>query len=486
MFRKGLAFLLAIILLMSITACGDSDEGKDEAKDNTKITGEGRPVTTRLPQGNQPTVPNPSSSNNSTSNNSSVELPQEKINEAMFIAGTPDGYAVVGYNPNDDGPMVGYDDTYYCVNGRGEIQGQIDIDSSYVRPYAKPSPTGYVLVDTDDGLAVVDRTGKLMFSEASLGVTGFTKPKKESTLWYEYVVPSMQDDYLMAYKVEETYDSVTYSVGVVNMQGEWVVPLSADHPIVKETDCWNEGGLEQLVYYAGSGVFTYCTRAGYLSIYNVKTNKSTQIEMKTAEIFLTDEYKQFRFVDGRMVWRDVYMQATYYRSIDADGNYVQFLTADGSGSTVQHSKTYMINESYFWIGEELWDRSTLTKVAKKDYNLYYETEYVGGYKPVLIENQAGSIYFGLENADGYKFEPVKVDHSNYNVTLYEDGTYVLCVEWKNGNHNVGYLYDYNGNRLNVAQGDLYAGMQMRNGIIRTKDDNDMVYHKATDKIDYWL
>ena len=474
MLKKGLILFLVLALLVSVTACG---AGGDQSKDDTKTT-----TTT----GSAVQEDSSSDTSDAVDDDDMVEdvpgqgngtpvdtLPQEKINEALFIAGSPDGYAVVEY-----------EDVYYCVNGRGEITGRL----TDCYPYAKPSPAGYVLVDTvDDGLGVVDSTGKLMFTEASLGVSGFTKPEMvKNTLWYDYAVPSMQDGYLMAYKVEETYNNVVYSVGVVNMKGEWVVPLSAEHPIVKDSDCWNEGGLEQLIFYAGSDAFVYCTEAGYLGIYNVKTNKSAQVDLDMADVIFTDDYDRVFFVEGRLVWRDVYMQATYYKTIDVNGKYEKFLSTDGSGSNVEHSKTYFINERYFWVGNELWDRATLTKVAKEKYNLYYEAAYVGGYKPVLIENQAGSIYFGLENADGYKFEPVKVEHSDYNVTLYEDGTYVMCVEWKNGNHNVGYVYDYNGTLLNVAQGDLYAGMELRNGIIRTKDGNDMVYHKATDEIDYWL
>lgn len=471
MLKKSLALVLILAMLVSVTACGaNGGDASDKDVPTTTTTGS---VEQEDSSSDNTDVPDDDNTPGGEGDAPVSTLPQEKINEAKFIAGSSDGYAVVEY-----------DSVYYCVNGRGEVTGHL----TDCYPYAKPSPSGYVLVDTvDNGLGVVDSTGKLMFTETSLGVSGFTKPEMiKNTLWYDYVVPSMQDDYLMAYKVEETYNNVVYSVGVVNMKGEWVVPLSSDHPIVKDSDCWNEGGLEQLIYYAGSSVFVYCTKAGYLGIYNVKTNKSAQVELDMADIVFTDEYDRLFFVEGRLVWRDVYMQATYYKSIDVNGKFEKFLSTDGSGSNVEHSKTYFINERYFWIGNDLWDRSTLTKVAKEKHNLYYETEYVGDYKPVLIENQAGSIYFGLENAAGYKFEPVKVEHSNYNVTMYEDGTYVLCVEWKNGNHNEGYLYDYNGTLLNKVWGDLYAGMELRNGIIRTKNGNEMVYHLATDEIDYWL
>lgn len=471
MLKKSLALVLILAMLVSVTACGaNGGDASDKDVPTTTTTGS---VEQEDSSSDNTDVPDNDTTPGGEGDASVGTLPQEKINEAKFIAGSSDGYAVVEH-----------DSVYYCVNGRGEVTGHL----TDCYPYAKPSPSGYVLVDTvDNGLGVVDSTGQLMFTETSLGVSGFTKPEMiKNTLWYDYVVPSMQDDYLMAYKVEETYNNVVYSVGVVNMKGEWIVPLSSDHPIVKDSDCWNEGGLEQLIYYAGSSVFVYCTKAGYLGIYNVKTNKSAQVELDMADIVFTDEYDRLFFVEGRLVWRDVYMQATYYKSIDVNGKFEKFLSTDGSGSNVEHSKTYFINERYFWIGNDLWDRSTLTKVAKEKHNLYYETEYVGDYKPVLIENQAGSIYFGLENAAGYKFEPVKVEHSNYNVTMYEDGTYVLCVEWKNGNHNEGYLYDYNGKLLNKVWGDLYAGMELRNGIIRTKNGNEMVYHQATDEIDYWL
>ena len=116
MLKKGLVLFLILAMLVSVTACG---AGGDKTADDTKST-----TTTGS------AVQEDSSSDNSDESNEDDDrvedvpgqgngtpvdtLPQEQINEAMFIAGSPDGYAVVYY-----------EDVYYCVNGRGEITGRL-------------------------------------------------------------------------------------------------------------------------------------------------------------------------------------------------------------------------------------------------------------------------------------------------------------------------------------------------------------------------
>ena len=58
-------------------------------------------------------------------------------------------------------------------------------------------------------------------------------------------------------------------------------------------------------------------------------------------------------------------------------------------------------------------------------------KYINGLLPKLIENSEGTMYLGIENANGYIFEPIKLPFSShYNDRILYDGKYIL-IENKN-------------------------------------------------------
>ncbi len=445
--KKPLTFICTFTLMLSLAGCGGESETV-EASNASSVSSEN--VTADGDNSQAPSV---------------QILKDALLYEAQFIAGSDAGYAVV-YK----------DEAYVCCNGKGEILGEI----ANGEPYACTTSTGHTLVDLGDEFGVVDKTGTLVFSESSLGVSGFTMPQKpEKTLWYDYVIPSMQDGYLMVYRVEENYESVVYSIGVVNMNGEWVSPLSSSHPILKTSDNWNETKIKRIVY-AGCDAFTFCNYIAHLDIYNIKTNKTSRVELELGISSL--EEKDFKFINGKTIWKNTYYHETQYYYADVNGKSGCFLVGEGSGRGGEHSKSAHIDDEYFWIDGELWDRSSLTKLSKDKYNLHYEKKFLGGYEPVIVENSAGTEYFGLKNQNGYKFEPIKTNFSGYGASFYPDGNYVLIT--LPGTENEAFIYDYNGNKINHFDGETYASFRLKNGIVRHYHaSSGAKYFKATDSFD---
>lgn len=458
--KKFVSLLLAVSVVLTFAACG-KNKTASSPKETQNQTVNNSDENNGSEKEND--SKDPSAENNEAEKNNATTLPQELINEVKFIAESPEGYAVVCHN-----------EVYYCTDGLGNVLGSLEKGE----PYAKPSPSGYVMVDLGDEFGVVDKTGKLLFSESTLGVNGFSMPEKQKgTIWYDYVIPSFEDDYLVAYTVKETYDSVTYSIGILGLDGNWVSPLSSEHPILKTFDKWSETKLKRSVAYIGDDMFAAYNYIQKLSLYNLSNNKTYEVSLELG--MSAPEEETFKFYNGKIIWENIYAQETQYYSVDTNGNVEKFFIGQGSGSMMKHSDSSVINDEYFWIDDELWDRKTLSKVSKQEYNRYYDAKYPGGYEPVIIENSAGTEYFALKNADGYKFEPVKIDHDTYNASFVMDKDYVMikCA-------GVGYVYDYNGNYIEKFKPTQYGEMSLKNGIVRHRRGLSATYVLPTDKVEF--
>ncbi len=456
--KRIILLMLVISVIFSFAACGNDESVSSSQKNDS---------TEESTNNSAEESTNNSAEDNESENNNVVMLPQELINEAKYIAESPKGYAVVYH-----------DNVYYCTDGLGNVLGSLEEGE----PYAKPSPSGYIMVDLGDELGVVDKTGKLLFTESTLGVDGFSMPERQSdVLWYEYVIPSFEDDYLPAYKVEETYDSVTYSIGILGLDGKWASPLSSEHPILKTSTKWSETKLKRSIAYIGDDIFAAYNYIEKLSLYNLSNNKTYLVDL---EVGLTaPEETDFKFYNGKIIWENIYSHETHYYSVDTNGNVEKFFVGNGSGSILKHSESAVINDEYFWIDDELWDRKTTAKISEKDYNCYFDAKYPNGYEPVIIENSAGTSYFSVKNTDGYKFEPIKLDFDTYNSSFEIDKDYVMIEIWSAG--TTGYIYDYNGKFINKIKSTMYGSLSIKNGIVRHYHKNEgATYFLPTDTIKF--
>ena len=423
-----LTMLLACAIL--IGGCGSKDEPQESEKVEGKTTNianqnwtskqntSGKPVeshTSSVPENK----PNPSDDYNG------------RLSEIEYISGKTNNFAWI---LDDDG-------TFKSVKNDGTVIGEFK--SGF--PIAKTTSSGYTMFRKNDfgEYIVVDKTGKIVFSESSLGVTGFLLPSKHDDeildydpIWYDYEIPSMEDDYLMVYRISESFSGVNYEVGIVNMQGQWVDPLSSDHPVAKRgydlSPSYFNG--RRGVAYVGCDSYLFMMDEVFtLGLYNVQTKSIASLDSFGNDMKLyPEEYS--KFVDGKMY-------------ISSNNNAVNYLYPDGTFKTF----------------------------TKEELNQKDKT-----YQPIILENELGSRYFTLENIDGYKFEPVKLPDG----VLYlsdDDGKFFVFESGVLYNYKC-YVYDDTGAMFwtfDFANG----GITISNGVLRIVYNKRVQYLKPGDQLD---
>ncbi|MBQ7779610.1 MAG: hypothetical protein IJ404_03860 [Clostridia bacterium] len=386
------------------------------------------------------------------------------IREAKYISGLTNGYA-----------WVRDKDKFVLSDTDGRILGKLD---GYT-PYAKTNSSGYTLV-SGSTYAIVDSKGTVVASEESLNVKFVIPDRDKSALWYEYDVPGFEDGYILAYSMDESYNGVTYKIGILGANGQWVVPPSSDHPILKTSFCASEYEIKNEIFYSNDGIYSFKTAWNIVSFYDAKLNKvSGSVNLLDVDLSI----ENFDFDSGKTLWKTVYVYDTYYYSLTPNGTVTNFLKTDGSHSIFENGETYILRGKYFWVDNVLYSRDTLSALSSEKNQLYYDYKYPNGIVPKLIENSEGTTYLGFENANGYIFEPIKVSFDNYLPNISYDGKYALIES-----DNVVYIYDYAGNQINEYDVGAYVETGLSNGVVRCKYNGKVVYtytYETPDKYFYY-
>ncbi|MBQ3202064.1 MAG: hypothetical protein IJN04_06005 [Clostridia bacterium] len=184
--RKLLAFVLAMVMLWVLTACGvgDSSDGKKEkSRENTT-------TTTKVAD---------NSENSNDTDTDEVEHTGKKI-EGPFCGASvfSEGLAFVAVDKNKT----------YCINKEGYIVFELDMRLYGIHGEIDEVFHNGVAI-LNNGAYVCDKMGRLTSAE-DLGVTTF----------YD---DALAGGYILADKITASFDSTKKEVGVLNTSLEWVV-----------------------------------------------------------------------------------------------------------------------------------------------------------------------------------------------------------------------------------------------------------------------
>ena len=389
----------------------------------------------------------------------------DKINEVLYIAGKKNDFAWV----------KDYDGGYVSLDKNGNVLGKI---STYTTPHTQTTSKGYTLFDLNGIYTIVNKNGKTIFSEDSLGVTGFVLPQYNTSYqWYEQSAKAFEDGYLMAYKITESFNGVKYEIGIVNTEGKWVHQLSENHPIVTSGFKCSKTSISEEIYYAGDGIYTYRITWDTVGIYNAKNNTASTVNISDDIPFSAEE---FHFSQEKMVWKTVWPYTTGYFYITPDGTKTTFLTKDNEKTQGVGHKDILIKEDYFWIDETLWQRKNMKALPASNNQLYFDSTYENGYKSSIIRNSEGTEWLAVENANGYKFEPLKLEY--WANDLITDGNYFISTN-QPYHYCKGYVYNIDGKLINTFNYNRNSKVTVSNGIIRIIENNKNIFFKVTENPD---
>ena len=237
--------------------------------------------------------------------------------------------------------------------------------------------------------------GTVICSTESLGISGFglTNNNEDYCQFFE-------DGYIFAYD-----DSDDMKIGILGTDGEWIVPISEDNPIIKSgVSCT----VKQFVnthyyYYIGDGVLVLpSSKADYdVVLYNIEDNKIYDISVKGSGVDVDYIIKE------KCILKDSVAFAFSKSSLcllSSNGDF-EIKRLDEKGV----SDVYVDRSSdYYFLTES---------AVYKNGEVYIELEYkitsgtwIGENCLVLMEDPSGDGCFGYMTKDGeFLFDPVKTD-----------------------------------------------------------------------------
>ena len=112
--------------------------------------------------------------------------------------------------------------------------------------------------------------GKILFTTENAVNTEILIPYYDENKFF-------RDGYIFVYTKTESYNGVTYEIGFMNPQGEWIVPLSESNPILETIN--DEATVQYFsksLMYCGEGMMSFGVNNEYY-LYNIKENTVCRI-----------------------------------------------------------------------------------------------------------------------------------------------------------------------------------------------------------------
>ena len=266
------------------------------------------------------------------------------------------------------------------------------VDGEDIEIYAN----GYFISKLNGVQYLKKADGTVVCSTESLDVNGFGLT--ENT---EDYVHFLNDGYIFVYKVINTFaDSVT-QVGILGTNGEWIIPLSEDNPILTSGVPYFEKFYTQhWHHYVGDGVLAleHYDAPYHIVLYNIKDNAIyeltsneilayntdyliTKASFKDGVAYVTSNAMVYKFYsNGKITRTDL---ETEFHDICRDefGNYYSITNSTICLNGITHV------ELGFTVADAVWTSDTWL---------------------TLIKNPAGAYYYTYMTLNGeFLFEPVE-------------------------------------------------------------------------------
>lgn len=449
--KKIYLLLTLIICLVFMVSCSENQTGSTSMENavgtsqqitNTPTTMH-QQTTTTIPQ-QENTVPSASPSNPNPDDNPLGLSADERMNYARYRSGSNDGYA-----------WIEQDEVYYCISAQtGEIVYSCSIFEEGGKQYqcwpvTKVSHDCVMLYGNGNQYILANiQTGETVFTVNNLEITGIAGMHNLSPVVHmgDMAPRLLETGRLLVYTIVETYSSVSYQFGIVDLNGNWIAELSADHPILAPTKN-SEYFLTETFTYLGEGKYlvVYTDRWGEFLSYGIYDLYSNTMSDKLFEVesngcfAMAHELQSVTMRDGQIT----FLFGDHLFSVSEKGEVVK------KKANKRYDYLFAINEDFFVDGDNLYSRD-----GKK-------IRYVGGWiihawvnGIALIEipdasgSPFGSYVALMDKTGAFLFEPFKVGQNASISCLDYDGEYLIVCEYG----NPAEIYDINGVLLAQIEG----------------------------------
>jgi len=332
---------------------------------------------------------------------------------------------------------------------------------------------GFFLSKDGDMYYLKTATGYTVASTETLGATGFGMVE-DTTSHREFLA----DGYVLVYKTVESYNGVTYEVGILGTNGQWIVPLSAEHPFVTGGVECSEEDLQEDLQYLQQGCILAPTDdvPGYDYddvVYSISANElllySTNERVGNMDYMLT----QIEF-DENGISRGLYGDRMY--EYHTDGSFNTYIVKPDVITGSWGDYGFYVDDSgeTYTLGGDGWGAVLYTPDEiicdyQDDLNVDVVCgAYCGqGQWLISIQNTEGTLYYAMIDYTGdFVFEPIKTDAQ---FVMLEDNIGVSTdSDYASQDNGKKIIIDRDGNVL--YENEYHnADIEVRNGIVREEE-----------------
>lgn len=471
---SALALLMALVLLLC--ACGgDGGEKKDD------------PVPTTAPS--IPTDPTDPTADPGSDGPSKPEDPTDPVDPPVPPEEKPymtPAQALYGASANGYGiwsVSTGLSTVKrVCVDTDGFVA--FEMDSSETDVAGVYHDAVLLKVNYDYYILRAVPSGEMLFDSSSADGAKIILPEHNGKEMF-------REGYILVVKPVESYNGVTYEMGVLNSNGEWISPISADFPMLSYMNGMTVDQMEKEIVYLGEGVLGLRCSNDKFRYFNMNTNsvKTAQFPNNLSKHTLYDALDyDVHFISG--VSDPVYMNNNYYLFYD-NGKIEEFkvLWPKGLPRSEKCGDPYFDRKSktaYFLYdyGDGILVANSEGKIIKKqegvdlkEYSYLTATRFgchgfaADGYARIIIENSEGTAYYTVLGIDGeFLFQPVQLNE-RINRVFDPDG-YNIEVNTAAG---YGYFAVVDNDGTICYESDYVSDFSVKNGVLHFKEDNEKFY-----------
>lgn len=407
--KKNLSLLLILATILSVSvSCNtaSSENNKTDLQKNEKTSANSK-TTTQINSGEIEWTSTPQITSPDT--NPPISMESHLDMELVYASDFSDGIAFVRFFIEDKNANEFYDKTY-AIDTKGEVMFDVPFEYADQR-----YNNGVVIVDN----TIYNKTGDVVASPEISGYDGLL-----SNNTYEYI---------LAYKTEEAFTGDQYYLGVLKNTGEWVVPLTVDHPIIAFFDDSYETAGEIINHllrfsntnydndYLGNNILRLRKSSYEIYYYNLATNE------------LTSNYEHFeeRYYQG---------EAAGIYKYDSHGN-KELIIANQYISSIFDDTILCYDGANTYA---LYDHNGQLLVDYSEYNIDGILGHYNGYLLCNVLNSTGAHYVCLFDPNGeIVFDPIRIDSYDPELELFNENGFVLSNNQQGADFDCSF-YDYSG------------------------------------------
>lgn len=354
--------------------------------------------------------------------------------------------------------------------------------------------------------AIIDTKGNTVFDTKKIGADGFifgiyenqpisgfksTKYREDSENTFgdfNDLLPVedrfLEDGYIFAYTLSESYAGTDFQVGVVNMKGEWEVPMAKDN-IASVGKDYSPGELLQNLSYCGEGNFMKVKSSyGLDDISTIFNVDFYNFDANSWQSLVGDNLKYYHdtfgltFEDGVAIgvgsvtdgMTYIYAPVSGDKQVKIDNRELKYSSDNGYTYFYNYDRTGRVIFAYggkegtnvIGLDEEL------NEIFRTDLKYCFPAhDSCNGYIPVNIRNDKGTEYWSVLDSKGeFVFEPREGAISRCDEFIIDE-KYIFFKCSNNYGEEYGTVYDLKGNEVKDFEDYKYTYLSYRNGVVKT-------------------